>query len=206
MKLLKHTIFVFLICLAYTSIQGQEQVPAQTQTINDGSISDQFEFVIKKSTNWNDEKGQSYEVIKRNMMLTLKNHTVDSINAIKAKLDNTRNIVSTQQNEIATLKATLAETQDELASTNKAKDSMVFLGMQMSKAGYNTMVWSIVAALLAGLLFFILRFKNSNVVTKATKSALAEIENEFKEHRKIALEREQKVKRELQDMINKYEN
>ena len=82
---------------------------------------------------------------------------------------------------------------------------MVFLGMQMSKAGYSTLLWSIIAGLVAFLAFFIFRFKNSNIVTKETKSALAERENEFKEHRRVALEREQKVKRELQDMINKYE-
>ena len=66
-------------------------------------------------------------------------------------------------------------------------------------------MWSIIAALIALLAIFIFRFKNSNIVTKATKNALAELENEFKEHRRIALEREQKVRRELQDELNKRE-
>ena len=201
MKLLKYTLFVFLFCSAHINLQAQDQ----QQTINDGSIADQFDFVIKKSTNWSDEKGQSYEVIRRNMMLTLKTHAVDTINAIKARLENTRNTVNTQQTEINTLKTNLSDTEDQLAATNKEKDSMVFLGMQMSKASYSTLLWSIIAGLVAGLAFFIFRFKNSNIVTKETKSALAEMENEFKEHRRVALEREQKVKRELQDMINKYE-
>ena len=55
------------------------------------------------------------------------------------------------------------------------------------------------------LLIFIYMFKNSNAVTKATKSALVEMEDEFTAHRRIALDREQKVKRELQDLINKHE-
>ena len=203
MKLLKYSVFIFLICSANASLQAQEQ--RQTQTINEGSINDQFEFVIKKSTNWTDDKGQPYEVIKRNMMLTLKAHTVDSLNAIQAKLENTNNIVSTQQKEINTLKTNLAKTQDSLASTNKEKDSMVFFGTQMSKKSYSLLMWSIIASLLAFLLIFIYKFKNSNVVTKATKRALADLENEFKEHRHIALEREQKVKRQLQDEINKRE-
>jgi hypothetical protein len=202
MKLLKYSVFIYLICSVCTSLQAQEQ---QTQSINEGSISDQFEFAIKKATNWTDEKGQSYEVIKRNMMLTLKAHTLDSLNAIQSKLENTNNIVSTQQKEINNLKTILTKTQDKLASTNKEKDSMVLLGMQMSKTSYSLLMWSIIAALLVFLFIFIFKFKNSNVVTKATKNALAELENEFKEHRRIALEREQKVRRQLQDEINKHE-
>ena len=203
MKSLKYSVFIFLICSVFTGLQAQEG--QKTQSINEGSIIDQFEFVIKKSTNWTDEKGQSYEVIKRNMMLTLKAHTLDSLNAIQARLENTKNIVSTQQKEINTLKTDLAKTEDSLASTNLEKDSLVFLGIQMSKSSYSLLMWSIIAALLVFLLLFIYKFKNSNVVTKATKSALVEMENEFTAHRRIALDREQKVKRQLQDLINKHE-
>ena len=202
MKSLKYSVFIFLICSVFTGLQAQEG--QKTQSINEGSIIDQFEFVIKKSTNWTDEKGQSYEVIKRNMMLTLKAHTLDSLNAIQARLENTKNIVSTQQKEINTLKTDLAKTEDSLASTNLEKDSLVFLGIQMSKSSYSLLMWSIIAALLVFLLLFIYKFKNSNVVTKATKSALVEMENEFTAHRRIALDREQKVKRQLQDLINKH--
>ena len=203
MKSLKYSVFIFLICSLFNGLQAQEG--QKTQSINEGSIIDQFEFVIKKSSNWTDEKGQSYEVIKRNMMLTLKAHTLDTLNAIQARLDSTKNIVSTQQKEINTLKTDLAITEDSLASTNLEKDSLVFLGIQMSKSNYGLLMWSIISALLVFLLIFVYKFKNSNVVTKATKSALVEMENEFTAHRRNALEREQKVKRQLQDMINKYE-
>jgi hypothetical protein len=64
-------------------------------------------------------------------------------------------------------------------------------------------MWSIIGALLALLIFFVYKFNNSNVVTKEAKLALSEMEEEFEEHRKVALEREQKVRRQLQDEINK---
>ncbi|MDX1316484.1 MAG: tRNA (guanine-N1)-methyltransferase, partial [Xanthomarina gelatinilytica] len=47
------------------------------------------------------------------------------------------------------------------------------------------------------------KYKNSHVITKEAKKALEEIEVEFEEHRKTALEREQKVRRQLQDELNK---
>lgn len=136
-------------------------------------------------------------------MRTLKANTLDSLNAIQSKLDNATNQVNTQQNEINTLQTNLAKSEDNLTAARNQKDSMTFLGMQMSKIGYNVLMWSIIGGLLAALLFFIFMFKNKNVEAKAANGARASLENEFKEHRRIALEREQKIKRELQDEINK---
>ncbi|AXT20578.1 tRNA (guanine-N1)-methyltransferase [Flavobacteriaceae bacterium AU392] len=201
---MKH--FFTLVCLLIFSISigAQDNTEKQpTTSINEGTIADQFEFVIKKSSNWRDEKGQSYEVIKRNLMITLKEHTLDSIKAFQKRLDDTNKIVNTQQNEINDLKSNLTTTQSTLDATNIEKDSMSLLGLQLSKTSYNVLMWSIIAALLAFLLMFIFRFKNSNVITKAAKKALAETEEEFEEHRRNALEREQKVRRQLQDEINK---
>ena len=202
MKILKYVVFIFLLCSVCTDLQAQEE-KQQRQTIDDGTIGDQFEFIIKKSHNYRDEKGQSYEVVKRNMILTLKAHTLDSINAIQTKLDSTKNTVNAQKNEISSLKTDLAKTQDMLDSVSKKKDSMLLFGMQMSKLIYNLLLWSIIAILLVLLLIFIFKFKRSNILTKASKRELADLENEFEEHRRIALEREQKVRRQLQDEINK---
>lgn len=192
---------MLLLCMASTSLSAQE--PQQTKSIDEGAISDQFDFVIRNSHNYQDENGQSYEVVKRNMMATLKAHTLDSLNAIHLKLDNTNKIVSDQKNEISTLKTDLSNTQEKLASTIKEKDSIALLGIKMSKTGYNLLMWSIIAALSVLLLTFIYRFKNSNVVTKAAKNRLLEVENEFNEYRRAALAKEQKIRRQLQDEINK---
>ena len=83
---------------------------------------------------------------------------------------------------------------------------MALFGIAMSKSGYNVLMWSIIAGLLAFLLFFIFRFKNSNAITKEAKQKLTEVEEEFEEHRRNALEREQKVRRQLQDELNKNRN
>lgn len=201
MKLFKNLCFALCILSLYTPLQAQES--AEPQSINEGSIGDQFEFAIKKSNNYNGPSGQSYEVIKRSMMLNLKTNTLDSLGAIQSKLEKASNTINSQQTEISTLKTDLAKTRGTLDATNKEKNSMELLGMQMSKTGYNVLMWAIIAGLFGLLLFFIFRFKHSNVVTKTTKTAFADLENEFKEHRRTALEREQKVKRELQDLINK---
>jgi len=183
-----------------TAMFGQDD---QTQSINEGSIDDQFKFVLRKSSNWNDERGQAYEVIKNNMILNLKAHVLDSLKANQNELNNTKATIQTQQQEIVTLKSTLSKTQDTLATTNVKKDSMALFGLQMSKTSYNLLMWISIMVLFALLLLFIIKFKNSNSVTKIAQNNLADVEEEFEEHRRIALEREQKVRRQLQDEINK---
>jgi len=122
---------------------------------------------------------------------------------VKTRLENSTAKVNTQQEEITTLKTDLTKTQETLEATRKEKDSMQLFGTQMSKVGYNTLLWSLIAGLLGFLLLFIFKFKNSNLITKTARQELSELEVEFKEHRKTALEREQRINRQLQDHINK---
>lgn len=188
-------IFAFLLAL---NINAQTKTDKAALSLNNGTIDNQFEYVIQKSNRY-----QDYKVVKTNWLYALKAHTLDSLIAIQNQLDNTKNVVSTQQTEIDQLKTNLATTQNNLATTNTEKDSMSLLGLQMSKIHYNLLMWAIIGVLLALLLMFVYKFKNSNSVTKSAKKNLAVIEEEFEEHRRNALEREQKVRRQLQDELNK---
>ena len=80
---------------------------------------------------------------------------------------------------------------------------MALFGLQMSKTSYNILMWTIIGGLFALLVVFVLRFKSSNSATKEARRKLEETETEYKDYRRIALEREQKVRRQLQDEINK---
>ena len=182
MKLFKNAVLTLLIAFAFKTVNAQEE---QTQSINEGSINDQFEFVFRKSGNFKGTTGLAYEAVRRSMLLSLQAHTLDSLNTLQSKLSDTRSTVDTQQQEITELKSNLTKTQDTLTATNTEKDSMALFGLQMSKTSYNMLMWAIIAGLLVLLITFIYKFKNSNSVTKDAKSALAEIENEFEEHRRL---------------------
>lgn len=198
MKMLRKSTLILFLCASCFFVNAQE-----TQSINEGSIKDQFEFVSRKSGNFKGTNGQAYEAVKRSMLIGLQKNTLDSINTLKNKLSNSNATITNQDKEINALKSSLTQTQTTLDTTNKEKDSMSLFGAAMSKTGYNILMWTIIAGLLALLLFFIYKFKNSNAITKDARKALEEIEDEFDNHRKTALEREQKVRRQLQDEINK---
>lgn len=192
------TLLFSLTIFAQTSDSDDDKL-----SLNSGTLDNQFDYVITKSNGWRDERGQSYKVIKAYWLTDLKAHVLDSLQAIRKDLVATGITVKAQAQEIEDLKTSLSSTQSTLDKTKSEKNSMSLFGVQMSKGGYSGLMWSIIAVLLALLVFFIYKFKNSHAVTKEAKRALSDVEEEFEEHRKTAVEREQKVRRQLQDEINK---
>lgn len=198
MKIIK-TIVCSILALISISISTAQTVnEEQKLSLNSGTIDNQFEYVIRRSNSW-----QEYKTVKKTWLYALKAHTIDSLNAVHKELNDTQAEVVTQAEEIDNLKKSLADTKTELSNTIEEKDSMRLFGMQMTKPNYSLILWSFIGLLSVLLLFFIYKYRNSNAITKQAKHSLAETEEEFEEHRRIALEREQKVRRQLQDEINK---
>jgi len=202
MNAFKFSATLLLISLYAMAVNAQTDTADPPLSLNDGTIDNQFEYVIQKSYTYKGN-GKVYKNVERYWLDALKSHTLDSLKAIQDKLIDTRKVIEAQQIEIDDLKSNLSTTQGSLSATQAEKNSMSLLGLQMSKTGYNLLMWSIIGGLLVFLLAFIYKFKNSNTITKSAKKALSDIEEEFEEHRRNALEREQKVRRQLQDELNK---
>jgi tetrahydromethanopterin S-methyltransferase subunit B len=196
-------ILIVILNLQTTNAQEQQDNTEEQYSLDKGNINSQFEYVFRKSGNFKGTNGQPYEAVKQAWLIKLKANVLDSLKTTYQNLANSKTTVANQAKEIEDLKAKLGNTQTTLDQTNEEKNNMALLGMQTSKTNYNVIMWCIVAALTALLLFFIYKFKNSNSLTKEAKHKLEEVETEFEEHRRVALEREQKVRRQLQDEINK---
>ena len=195
----KNLLFTLLCLVAFNYTNAQETDTDENKlSLTEGTIDNQFEYVIQRSNNYED-----YKVVKKTWLYALKAHTIDTLKVIQQNLSDTKLVVKNQAEEIKILKDNLANTNATLSTVKEEKNNMSLFGMQMSKAGYSALMWSFIAILLALLLLFIYKFRNSNIITKQAKKSLEDTEREFDEHRSIALEREQKVRRQLQDEINK---
>ncbi len=195
-----HTL-LFTLLLTITTIFAQDTTTPETvveETI-DNSINGQFETLYKKSNNY-----QDYKVIKRVSVLELKKNTIDSLNALKSIITENKNLIDEQQKEISGLNNNLKSTKISLAAVTEEKDAITFFGAPFTKSSYKNMMWGIAAGLLAFLLFFIYKYQSSLKETKEAVANLNDVETEFEDHRRRALEREQVVMRKLQDEINKH--
>lgn len=198
MKCIKYLLVTAVLLTCSFTTFSQNNTEEETLSLDEGSIDNQFEYVIRRSNNY-----QDFKVIKKDWLYKLKAHTIDSLKAVHKDLADTKILVDTQSKEISDLKSSLESTQTNLENTRSEKDNIGLFGMQMSKGSYKAIMWFIIACLLILLGIFIYKFKNSNDITRQAKKNLADIEEEFEEHRKTAVEREQKVRRQLQDEINK---
>lgn len=205
MKLFK-TLLLSLFALTCFTAYSQTEDDSNELSLSSGTIDSQFEYIFVKSGNFKGTNGQRYEAVKQAWLLQLKTNVLDSLKTTYKELDNLEATVNSQVKEIEDLKLNLSNTKSKLDNTISEKDSMQLFGMQMTKPNYSLILWSIVGVLAALLLFFIYKYRNSNAVTKQAQLSLAETEEEFEEHRRNALEREQKVRRQLQDEINKQKN
>ena len=205
MKLLTKVTVILTVTfnLQLLGAQTNANTSEEQYSLNSGNIDSQFEYVFRKSGNFKGTNGQPYEAVKQVWLLKLKSNVLDSLKTTYKNLEDSKNTVDSQTKEISDLKTRLSATQSNLEQTNTEKNNMALLGMQTSKTNYNVIMWGIIVALFALLLFFIFKFKNSNALTRSAKLKLEEVETEFEEHRRVALEREQKVRRQLQDEINK---
>ncbi|MBF8151394.1 tRNA (guanine-N1)-methyltransferase [Winogradskyella sp. F6397] len=207
MKFLIKVIVILVVTFSFQTTFAQSDNDEEDKlSLKSGTIDSQFEYVFRKSGSFKGTNGQNYKAVKYAWLLTLKSNVLDSLKTTYTSLENSENVVGNQVKEIEDLKTKLANTQSNLEQTDSEKNNMALLGMETSKTNYNVIMWSIIAALLALLLIFIYKFKGSNSSTREAKHKLDEVETEFEEHRRNALEREQKVRRQLQDELNKHKS
>lgn len=189
-------LLTILTLFAVISINAQETEPVQS--IDSGTIENQFDYVINKSNRY-----QDYKVVKQAWLNRLKRVVNDSLNVIRKELADTKTTLSQKEGEIATLTNSLNTTKENVVNLNEEKDSIRFFGVLTSKPLYNTILWSIIGFLLFFLLIYMYRFNQSNKITKDSNEKFDELDKEFEDHRQRSLEREQQLRRKLQDEINK---
>jgi len=197
-------LYVILFSLAISTLTAQETSEVQQElSLDKGSIDSQFEFIYKKSGNYRSE-GKKYEVVRAISLDKLRRNVLDSLKGLETNAVQLKSTIAGHESTISSLNKKLEETTNNLEGVTEEKDSMSFLGILVSKVTYNTILWSIIAGLLGLMLFFMYKFRRSNILTQEAKTSLSEVEEEYEDHRRRALEREQKISRQLQDEINKY--
>ncbi|WP_394748518.1 tRNA (guanine-N1)-methyltransferase [Spongiimicrobium salis] len=193
-----------LLVIALVTVNLQyAQESNEELSLDKGPISNQLDFIITKSSKWRSE-GVPYVVVRVNNLNKLKKNILDSLSVTQKKTGELKTTIAGHESTIESLNAKLDEITNNLNAVTEEKDSMSFLGMLVSKGTYNLSLWSIIGVLFLLLLLFIYRFRRSNILTQEAKTSLSEVETEYEDHRRRALEREQRISRQLQDEINKY--
>jgi hypothetical protein len=174
---------------------------AQEKVVEDSTLIGQFEKILRISTNY-----QSYKVIDKEKFLQLRQNVLDSLETSKNLVAQKNILLKTERKNIKKTKDVLNQTQLDLKATLLKEGSISLLGMSLSKASYNIILWTLIVSLISALIYIILKFLKNNILTKEAKNNLLIVEKELEQHIKNAIDREQKLRRKLQDEVNKQRN
>ncbi|MFO7745698.1 MAG: hypothetical protein R6V36_09985 [Psychroflexus sp.] len=194
MKSIYFIVFALLISFSGYSQETQKEEQAENKT----SSIENLKNVVDKSNNY-----QQYKVVEKVEINSAIKKVTTEFDALTTEISSLKDSIQSQDQQIKSLKEQVSDLETELANLQNEKDEVQFLGMALTKSGYNTFVWSIIGVLLALLLFFIFKFNRSNLLTKEAKQNLKNLDSDFENYKRIALEKQQKLGRELQDEKNK---
>ena len=202
---MKYLTYLALFTLIFSTYSVHGQNDKKQALINDAlkkeTIENQFEILIEKSPNF-----QNFKNIKLYNLNQFKTNFKDTLKAFDNKYRIANAKIEEQRKEIEKLNSSINSINTNLLNVTEEKDSIEIFGVKTTKTIYNLSLWSLISALLFTTLVFLFRFRSSNKQTKEAKLAFNDIENEFETHRKNSLEREQVLRRKLQDEINKQRN
>jgi len=183
---------IFLITIS--TITFAQEISDDKGSLRSGTIDSQFEYIYSVSNNF-----QEYKVVKQTNLDQLKSNILDSMRTMRSEVGNLKLLIVNEKDSIANLKSILVTAESEKQEAIAEKDNFSFLGIGIDKAVYSSMMWILVAVLAGALAIFSFQYFSSFKKIKKAQKDLAEVQEEFDNHRKTMLDRERKLKRELVD-------
>lgn len=182
-------------CLFLTVSSG---LSAQTTSFKSAfdtlSIQEQFDFLYKRSNTY-----EQYKVMSISGYMNLKANLIDSVSMYQQDANSHIQEINTLKENLIATNTQIEKLEKELNDTKNSKDSMSLLGIEVSKASYNAIMWGLIIGLAVVALVLFSLYKRGHQVVKETKTRLGEVQEDLESLRKNALVREQKLARELMD-------
>lgn len=166
--------------------------------VSDSNLSKKFSTLFNNSSSY-----QNYKMVNKDDALDFQTYLQNYIHreqsnqlAIKNKLiENEKELLVLQQemSELITINQMLIQD-----STNVS-----LFGMAINRETYSVFLWTMFLGLLLFSIVMYYRFKKANEITESSKMVLQELEDEYENFRRVCIEREQNLRRQLFDEIKK---
>ena len=176
---------LFLIMTGSVALRAQYTMPAE---MDSSSIESQLNYLRERTRIYND-----YRAIRDDIFLKMRSNVLDSLSEAKLEIARQNSELEERDFQIETLQSDLERAKNERDQAIRTKDALSFLGINLNKALYNTIMWVVVLALAAVAIILFLLFKRAHLLTKQTKKELENIEEEYESYRKSSREKYEKL-------------
>lgn len=185
------SIYLFSIALfIFTSSFSQQK--------DTSSIKGKFNLIYNTSSSY-----KEFKVIRKSRFVNLRDQVSDSVKLLNNELNLKEEKINTLEQDLNNINKVLLKNIAEKKAAIRLQNSILFFGMALDKSSYKIMVWMTFILLIVLLCYFIFKYKNSYLIILAAKEDLLEAENELVKFKKKSIESDQKLRRQLQDEINR---
>lgn len=185
------SIYLFSIALfIFTSSFSQQK--------DNSSIKGKFNLIYNTSSSY-----KEFKVIRKSRFVNLRDQVSDSVKLLNNELNLKEEKINTLEQDLNNINKILLKNIAEKTAAIRLQNSILFFGMALDKSSYKIMVWMTIILLIVLLCYFIFKYKNSYLIILAAKEDLLEAENELVKFKKKSIESDQKLRRQLQDEINR---
>ncbi len=185
----KHVLVFTLGFFMVVRAMGQTGMPAE---LTSSTILEQINYVEKHTRIYD-----NFRAIREDIYQKVNRNFIDTLLSERSRIEALENLTSGLNGKTDSLNALLNTTRASLNDVTTTKNSIKFLGLEIRKGVYNTIMWTIVGALVFILIFGFLVFKRNLVVLLRTEKDLKELKEEF-----AAYKQSSRLAREKLEMDN----
>lgn len=182
---IRSVLIIVILIMVTGKGNGQATMPDE---LNKNTLKEQMNYIGEHTRIY-----ENYRAIREDMFQKIKGNVSDTLSAAKSTIVRLNNLTSTLNHTIDSLNTTLETTKTRLEDITRTKNSIRLLGLEVNKLIYNTIMWTIVAGLVAILVIGFLVFKRNLSVTINTRKEFRELKDEFEAYRKTSREAREKM-------------
>lgn len=183
--LFRTAIIITLLITQFENGIGQAVLP---EMLTNGTMKEQLNYIEEHTRIY-----ENYRAIREDMFQKIKDNANDTLSKSKMEITGLKYSALMLDRKIDSLATTLNTTKLNLDEMTASKNSINIFGMEVNKNTYNSIMWIIVAGLLALLALGFIVFKRNLIITTHTKKELEEIKNEFETYRQTTREAREKM-------------
>ena len=172
--------------------------PSLSQQKDTISTKGKFDLIYNTSSSY-----KEFKVIRKSRFTSLRNNVSDSIEQLNNELEVKIEKINKLEQDLNNINKVLLESIAEKTTAIRMRNSMFFFGIELTKSSYKIISWMIFILLVGVLSYFIFKYKNSFLIILGAKENLLQAEEELVMFKKKSIESDQKLRRQLQDEINK---
>jgi len=185
----KHVLVFTVIFFTVVKAMGQTGMPAE---LTSSTILEQINYVEKHTRIYD-----NFRAIREDIYQKINQNFIDTLLAERSRIEALENLTAGLNTKTDSLNALLNTTRASLEDVTTTKNSIKVLGLEIRKGVYNTIMWTIVGALVFILILGFLVFKRNLVVLLRTEKDLKELKDEF-----AAYKQSSRLAREKLEMDN----